>query len=720
MAAPWGDYPYHPVGEQLVDLLRQQTQNTRSDYYFRMLTAFIFAQMAANMRCMVITGDRGAIPVNAYVCAFMESGAGKGHSLNILEEKIVNQFKDEFTNSTFPYVAEQTMLDEARTKSVRHASDPNDELEKLQKEFFSFGAMPYTFSEGTGPAYKQIRTKAQMAGIGALNYMCDEIGSNILTSQELLSICLETYDVGKVKDKITKSSSDNVRQEPRSEPVPSNLLVFGTPAKVFNGAKEEAEYISLLETGYGRRFFFGFGNKGSDDAITNAEELYDLLASNATTEEMDIISDQFKELADIKYLNLRIVVERTEGIALLQYKLDCEAIADTFPDHEHIRKAEMQHRYFKVLKLAGAYAFVDKSPKVTLEHLYAAIRVAEDSGIAFNQIMSRPKPYERLARYIATVGTEVTHADLAEALPFYKGTLAVKMEMLQLAQAWGYKNNIIIKVYKLSGIEFLRGESLKENDLSEMILSYSADANQRYRNAKTPWEQLTRLMDLPNLNWTNHAVLNGDKTMLNIPQGVRGEANAINGFNMLVLDVNSGIPMDTVRRLLNSYTALYVEAKDSTEIVNKFQVILPIQYNLKLDGKDYVEFINNVYDWLPFEVNKTINHRSHAWVTPAGKYSFSTGVLFDPLQFIPLTSKNEEYRKATKALSMLGQTERWFLETCSLDRAEVMLLKFAHSLLDQGEALDKVALRVTSLNSRMSEPMTIENLNANVINIINL
>ena len=37
--------------------------------------------------------------------------------------------------------------------------------------------MPYSFDSGTSAAFKQVRTKAQMAGIGALSFICDELGS---------------------------------------------------------------------------------------------------------------------------------------------------------------------------------------------------------------------------------------------------------------------------------------------------------------------------------------------------------------------------------------------------------------------------------------------------------------------------------------------------------------------------------------------------------------
>ena len=67
---------YHPVSEQIVSILRNQTQNTKSDSYFRTVTSFFLAQMASAMRTYVRTQDRGDIPVNLYACCLMESGGG--------------------------------------------------------------------------------------------------------------------------------------------------------------------------------------------------------------------------------------------------------------------------------------------------------------------------------------------------------------------------------------------------------------------------------------------------------------------------------------------------------------------------------------------------------------------------------------------------------------------------------------------------------------------
>jgi len=709
-ATPWDKYPYHPTAEQIVSILRQQTQNTRSDSYYRVITTYFLSQLAASMRCYIKTKDRGKIPVNTYVCALMESGSGKGHSLNIMEDKIVHKFKDRFREHTFNYIADIAIEAEALKKANRNGSDFQDELDKLTKEFHGYGAMPYSFSEGTSPAYKQIRTKAQIAGIGSMNFIMDEVGSNLLSAQELLTVSLETYDVGKVKEKITKSSTDNVRQEQRNEPVPSNMLVFGTPAKVFNGGKEESEFMSLLETGYARRFLFGFGNKGTDQKYS-AEELYDLLSNSVSDSALVKLATKFGNLSDPVNHNLIIDVGREVGIALLQYKLDCEEEADTYPDHDHIRKAEMQHRYFKVLKVAGAYSFVDSELQMSLANLYAAMKVIEDSGEAFNIIMSRPKNYERLAKYIVQNGSELTHADLDADLVFYKGSQANKNDMLHMATAWGYSNNIIIKRRISDGIEFISGESLKENDLSQMILSYSVHVADNYVPATPKWTQLHKLTQKTGLHWCNHTFI--DKH--------RSETNAQIGFNMVVLDCDGGISLANARDLLDEYTAHYYTTKRSTPNQNRFRIVIPLKYNLKLTSKDFKEFMDNMFNWLPFDVDTTTGQRCKKWLSHSGSYYYTEGELLDPTKFIPRTSKTEEYTKQLKGIGSASALERWFLLNELVDgNRNNGLLKYAMIQFDTGATYDEAEDAVKALNAKLGDgKLTYKELSDTVLNTLN-
>ncbi len=196
----------------------------------------------------------------------------------------------------------------------------------------------------------------------------------------------------------------------------------------------------------------------------------------------------------------------SDPVALLdiEYRLQCEALAEDYAEHQEVQKAEISHRYFKTLKLAGAYAFIDQSTEVTEDNYYQAMKVSEDSGKSFDQILNRDRAYVRLAKYIAQSKTELTHADIQEDLSFYKGGEYHRRDLLNLAIAWGYKNNVIIRRHYSDEIEFLTGEALEETDLDHMVLAYSEHYTEGYHSITMPWHKLHELTQTADLHFVAH------------------------------------------------------------------------------------------------------------------------------------------------------------------------------------------------------------------------
>ena len=685
---------YHPASEKLVQILCSKTQNS-NPLFFRVLVGYYFSLVASMMRTTIATHDRGDIPVNMYALNLSTSGSGKGFSTNIIENSVINQFRSRFLEETFPILAENNLPKLALKRANRKSTDPDEELVRVQKEFDSLGSLMFSFDSGTAPAVKQMRHKLLMADAGSMNLQIDEIGSNLIGNVEILNTFLELYDVGLVKQKLIKNTADSVRNEEIVGRTPTNMMLFGTPAKLLNGSKTEEELYSMLETGYARRCFFGYSRASNKSTDMTPEEVYVQLTNQDSNTYMEELSDKLEALADIINVNKRLVVSKETSLLLIEYRLKCEREAELYPEHEEIKKAEISHRYFKALKLAGAYAFIDDSAELTQEHLYQAIKLAEESGNAFNKLLTRDRPYVKLAKYIATCKRDVTQADLVEDLPFYRGATGQKSEMLSLAIAYGYKNNIIIKKSFSDGIEFLRGETLKETDLSKMVLSYSTDITTDYRNEYAPFEKLHQLTQAPGLHWVAHH-LNG---------GYRNEENCIAGFNLVVIDVDGGVSMSTVKLLMKNYKFLIYTTKRHTEEENRFRIILPINYELAMDAKDYKEFMSNIYEWLPFEVDTATNQRARKWLSHDGTYEYNEGDVLDALPFIPKTSKNEERKELMNSQQSMDNLERWVINNIGDGNRNNMLLRYAMILLDGGFDFENIRQRVMTLNNKIADKL---------------
>jgi hypothetical protein len=473
------------------------------------------------------------------------------------------------------------------------------------------------------------------------------------------------------------------------------MLLFGTPSKLLNGSKTEEEFSSMLETGYARRCMFAYVKAVNKTKPRTPEEVYAALTNKSSEQYLTQLSSQLENLADMSNVNKRLAMSKETSLLLIEYRLKCDAEASLLAEHEEIRKAEINHRYFKVLKLAGAYAFIENAPTVSDDHIYQAIKLAEESGEAFSHILTRDRNYVKLAKYIANIKRDVTQADLVEDLPFYRGGLAQKNEMMGLAIAYGYKNNIIIKKSVSDGIEFFTGETLQVSDLSKCIVSYSNQITEGYVNKQGPWEDLYKLVQAPGMHWVAHHLIDG----------YRNEESCIAGFNLVVVDVDGGVDMSTAKLLLKDFKYLMYTTKRHTDQENRFRIIFPTNYLLKMDAKDYKDFMSAVYDWLPFEVDKQTNQRARKWLSNQGTYSYNEGELLDVLPFVPKTSKNEERKARLKDQQSLDNLERWLLAQASDSGRNNTLLKYGMILVDAGFGFEDIRKKVLSLNEKLPDKL---------------
>lgn len=594
---------------------------------------------------------------------------------------------------------------EANRRHKTLGISPQEALDRLKKEFRSYGSIRFISDKGTEAAIKQYRNKILLAKLGSLNFVSDEIGNNLVKMEEVLNTFLELYDKGLIKEKLTKNTETSVRYKELIGSTPANLLLFGTPSKLLDGGKTENEFFSLLETGYARRSFFAYSKKANNEAELTPDELYDLITRPNQAQEIIDLRYKFSKLADINVANLELQLPRQAGVHLLAYRQWCQERAKQLPEFAEIQKAELEHRYFKALKLAGVYCFLDIESEIRIEHLNQAIKFTEDSGEAIEQIFTREKPYERLAKYIANTGdTELTQVDIQNDLPFYKGSQAHKSELMSMAIAWGYKNNIIIRKSFKDGIEFFSGETLKETDLEKLIISRSTDYADNYTNHTVTWSGLEKFVQKPYENWCNHHVADSH----------RSEDDMVKGFNMVVLDIDDDTEVQQVQELLKDYTYLIHTTKrhqvpDENGIaIDRFRVVLPTNYQLNMDKETYYEFMLNLQEWLPFNgLDTGTFQRSRKWACTENCQTFTNeGKLLDVLPFIPKTSRSETFKKSQINLTNLNNIERWFANRMSEGNRNNEMVKYGFMLLDSGNyTVDTIEAILLDFNSKLPNPL---------------
>lgn len=697
--------PHHSAMSDLVDLLCHRTGNVNRDF-FQAEVAYFLSMAPASMRAKINSPERGLIPINVYSIALATSGFGKGHSVSIMED-VIKPFRERFMKSTFGKVAETNLFNLAVEIAAAKGGDEATELEVLEKDFVKQGHFPFVFDSGTGPAVKQLRYKMLLAGIGSINFQMDEIGSNLSSNNEIMNLYLELYDLGRVKAKLVKNTPDNERGQDLTGMTPCNCLLFGTSTKLFDGAKTEEEFYSFLATGYARRCFFGWGKKGNSNYTPDPEDVYDSLVSQNNSTALVRWQNHIAQLADERYHDLTINVPKSVGVELVAYRLQCEAEANALPEHEEIRKAELSHRYFKSLKLAGVYAFLDGSKEITHDNLRQAIKVAEESGESFQQLLHRERNFVRLAKYIAVSPDNLTHADLVEDLPYYPSSSVPRREIMDLAMAWGVSNHVVITKKVVQGVDFFSGSMLQETDLEKLKLSFSNHFAYDYEYVEQPLKKLPKLLGADGMHWANHKFDNGH----------RAEDKVINGFNLLVVDVDGGISLNAAHDLLKDYTFITATTKRHTKENNRFRLIMPTNYILNLDREDYKEFMNSFLMWLPFESDPSANQRAKKWETLDGSevYVHEGPQLVDVLPFIPKTKQNNEYVQSIADLGNLDNLERWFLNNMDIGSRNNNLLRYAMMLKDAGMDYNALEAKVLDLNNRANTPLKKDEVHATVL-----
>lgn len=703
--------PHFEPLDKLTTILMQKTQNN-DPLFFRVMIAYYFSKCAASMRTKIKTHDRGVIPVNFYGINLAPSGAGKGYSTNVVEEHVISGFKNTFLKKTFPAVAKRSLAALSAKRSYASGIDINEVEEKTNKEFEALGALLFSFDSATTPAVKQMRHKLLMADAGSVNFELDEIGSNLLSNMEVLTTFLELYDVGKVKQKLIKNTAESIRNEEVEGKTPTNLMLFGTPSTLMiPGSKEEKQFFVMLEAGYARRSFFGYLESIEEDLDISPEESYKRSTDTSMEDYIKNLNVQFEVLAD--EINFDQTLEMTKEVAVLthEYDLMCKRQAATLHDYQYILKAELQHRYYKSIKLAGAFAFVDQSAYITADHFLMAAKLAEDSGEALAKILKRPKSHEVLAKYIVQHDNEMTHVDIMEDLPFFSGSETHRKELLNRATAYGYKNNIILQRTYSDNIEFIKGECLKDTDTNKLIISYSDQLAEGYVSETAPFKSLDVLLKMPNMNFSNHQYAGG----------FRKTCNIIEGFNLVVLDVDEGVKLSTAMMLLKEYSAIFYTTKRHTAQEHRFRIVLPISHEVKLDAEGFKTFMENIYNWLPFQVDTAAKDPTRKWATQPAlhgmEYHIQEGKLLDALKFIPNTSAEEKQTKQILEQSSIPSLERWFLLNASnrIGNRNNQLLRYAMVLVDSGFVYEDIENRVKAFNKKLKNPLSIAEIEQTVL-----
>lgn len=694
---------------ELTELIQSKT-GIKNKHFIRLMILNQFSQVATNMRVSIKYYDGTVIPVNMYGLAMAVSGFGKGRLTNILEDELFYKFKNKFMNELAPSISVESLQNLAEDICVKNGIDQEEAMDMVMKRWNTLPKFLYNFSEATDAGLKGARERMTMAGVGGTNMMIDEIGINLEKMEDVVGTMLEVYDMAKAKSKLIKvdSNSDSGR-------VPASLFMFGTPSRLMDGSKTEARFFSMLQTGYARRTLFAYVREYESTNEVDADEILNIAKNGIVSNGTDEFADRLELLASMDWHNKEITIPDDVAKEIIKFeKIDCVNEVSKLKDHQELLRLEITHEYWKLTKMLGLIALANQTDTVTMEDFELAKEIVLDSRQVFINIMDREPNYKRLFKYIVDAEEKLTQADLVEHLHFYSSAnQATKREMMLLAMAHGYKNGAVIKETAKDGVVFYEGTQYDDIDESKIILSVSNDLAYDYKALYGKWEDLGNVLKT-NIEYSAHHFIDGHRCL----------ANAKPEFNIVILDIDDGTPLSLAMALMKEYKYLIGTTKShrkskNGKIEDRFRLILPLAKTISLNNEEYSQFMQNVYESLPFEVDTATKDASRKFTgVENAEIFYNEGQYLDPIEFIPNTTRANERRNRINDMTSLDNIERFFMLNASKGERNNHLIRFALMLTDGGLCYEDIEEKVLSMNDKLDNPLPVREIMSTVMNTV--
>ena len=710
---------HNPLSEQIAKAIADRN-NAKGDLsFFRFHIAYYFCMMAAMMRTTIELPDGESDLISMFTINLAPSGYGKGVSTATLNEQVIDRFSEVIRARTWPAITDARLRKLAQRRSIQNQTEFDHELKNVQDDFRDVGGkVMFSFEKPTEAALKQNRTMLLMAGIGGMNLSTDEIGANLFKSRDAIDNFLTLYD-GVLQNNLVKHTKDSKRADDLTGKIPANMVLFGVPSGLLDQDKVQEQFLTMLEYGYARRCFYSYVPEGKRDrVIMTPQQRMKKALSRTSKKALDKISQQFQVLADQSRVGQKLTFSEDAALTLFQFDNDCKLIADAMQENHpypttelKLRVYEIEHRCQKVQRLAGAYAFVENASEVGKDHVLSAIRMAQESSEAFERMMKSEESHVKLAKYLGTIKRSVTQPHLIETLPFFKKANKQERDnMITQAVAWGYTNNLLIKRKVSDSVEFIKGEALEPTDLDKIKVSHSLDITECYRSQTIAFDRLHTMCTAENVHWINHELEYGVQGA-----GYRHNDNCLKGFNIIVIDVDNGLAVETAMRLLEGYKALYYTTKSHTPVAHRFRIVIPTNYELKLNAEDFEELMKNIFEWLPFTSDEATGQRSRKWMSHKGQYVYTDGEPLDVLPFIPKTTRNDSHRMTMDKYTNLDGLSKWFALNSFKGNRNNHMLRYAHVLADLGYDEQLIRENVLALNEQLADSMTVDRIERTIM-----
>lgn len=424
-----------------------------------------------------------------------------------------------------------------------------------------------------------------------------------------IKVISETYDLGVKQAKYTKGA------EFRSEAIegePVSALFVGSPGHILYDQSTRKKFDVAFMSKLARRSFFCYvPDKIPEPVFSSVAEMI------AYEESLEVEAKQARAAMQNTVLDIARFGISTSGEPITTtaevfelfttYKRYNSDLVDSLPNPDSAYALIRRHLQWKALKLAGAYALLDKSNTVQLHHYIDAIRICEvfdNDMIEFEHDLSKSS-HERLSDYLQSIvdneGKATINTHDIKKMGFSESTSQTKLqELVNLAAGYDSQgiyelankstsinytriiktDTITVSYMPVDNTEVNHAVSLSDDSLiasaKQRVASLAAKG---YDTAETTFPELADL-------------LAGDYAYTPFPllHGKRGKEYINGGAKWVALDVDKSIMSAEEAHFMLSSINHHVALSSNPDNFYKYRILIELDAVVELPAREWQRF----------------------------------------------------------------------------------------------------------------------------------
>lgn len=604
----------NPITQQLINAIPFSTVPDKMKY---VLVTSQLINFSAQFKRNIKLWDDTLVPINAISFVIAPSGGGKDSSVRAGRKPFADGFKRIET-------ARYQKAVKAAIEAARAAGEdpPN---EPAVYEPYMLPIPPIDITPTTGPGLvKHVNDIAALELSSGFIYsgeFADELQSNPDMLENIKTLA-EIYDLGIKEVKYTKAAefrSDAINGEPVS------ALFVGSPGYIlYDEATKKKFHIAFMSKLARRSWFCYTPDKIPEPVFDSIEELmqYEEQIVNQSLQARASVSPTIDAVAKfgIDSAGQDILVSEEAAHLFRVYKRYNNDLVDSLPNQDSTYALIRRHLQWKCLKLAGAYAIMEKSNIITERHFLEAIRFAEifDKDMEQFEAELNKADHERFSDFANTQLNSEGKAIISIHDIKKKGFLAsVSRTKLQelITLCSGYDRDGIYSIINEGGaIQYERiiktdilTASFKPIDCSNLNRAVqSKNPDQVHQAKKTIAHSAVYGYETEEVTFDQlHELLIGEfaYSPFKFKNGTRGKDNILGGTKWLVLDIDDTPISAEYCHFYLSDINHYVVLTSDPENQYKYRVIIELDSYVELSNTAWKTFYKLVAQDLALKVD---------------------------------------------------------------------------------------------------------------------